>query len=189
VQGQIFVSNYRIYFHAMDKVNSQHCDWSIPVHTVERFESLKTDGQTTQAIYMSMSTYGSQSEMIGRTMVLYCKDGQIRRFSTHRTFNEEQLLADEFHYFQRKFYTWSYCNEDTFARIHAKALEQIEPTPVPPEHSLQEVSDLIYIYRHDMRMYKIFRAQKPPTNCVQYDYYTPPPLTYSPSSAFDIFSL
>lgn len=143
VTGQLFVSNYRIYFHSMDKVNTQHRDWSIPVHTVEKFESLKVEGggnkNSMQQQSLNMSTHLS-SDKIGRTLGLYCKDGQVRRFSTHRSLGEDQLLADEFHYFQRKFYQWSYGREDAFAKVHTLALIQEGIPPVPEAHSLQDMS-------------------------------------------------
>jgi len=162
VHGQLFVSNYRIYFHVMDQVNTNHFDWHIPVHTVERFESSK-DGagsQSSNSNSLSQSQHSQHggsshggghgglssgsSELISRTLGLHCKDGQVRRFTAQRSFHEDHKLTEDFHQFQRCFYKWSYGKEDAFAKIHSMALdlqsdeEKMKNIKVPEDESLTE---------------------------------------------------
>ena len=81
---------------------------SIPVHAVDRYESSKTQDSF-------------QGGRVARTCTLICKDGQYRRFTASRPLLEEKALTDEFHYFSRRFYDWSFgsgpADEGSFAKV------------------------------------------------------------------------
>mmetsp|Transcript_106652 Transcript_106652/g.309249 ORF Transcript_106652/g.309249 Transcript_106652/m.309249 type:complete len:873 (-) Transcript_106652:11550-14168(-) len=123
IKGQLFVSNYRVFFHAQHK--QPWPDWAMPVHSLLRVE---TDNQK-----------NTKSQTV-RSLTLQCKDGQVRRFSMVQTDGSSQA-GDIFHSFLRKVYQWAYCNEEEFARRHCEAWTTVLTTgsmlEPPPQHQIR----------------------------------------------------
>ena len=78
------------------------------MHAVDRYETSKQQD----------SFDGGR---VCRTALLICKDGQCRKFSCTRPAHEEKALTEEFHFFSRRFYEWSYgsgpADEAKFAKV------------------------------------------------------------------------
>jgi hypothetical protein len=109
----VFVSNYRVYFRAAPgrPFRGGVCwpDWAVPVHCVGALEATKSSDR--------LGPGGAGR--VGRTLVVGCKDGQVKRFSAVRADAEAHVLRDEVHALQQALMRQAFKPEETFAKVSA----------------------------------------------------------------------